>query len=177
MFEFLKTHLGRENISDWELNDIKVLLYLQTHKREDRLPSPEKLGDELGIAEGTVPSAFDRLRRRGCLIPPPEAGKIRNPREVTVTWRGKRALRPFLSAFGYGDVVVLTLLAFGLGVVVGVFYPIYQLYPSYLAAVTLFVAVFSAVFLGFAAYLARVAQKTRRYELSVMLRKPSATVE
>ncbi|MDV3277592.1 MAG: hypothetical protein LYZ69_03895 [Nitrososphaerales archaeon] len=177
MFEFLRRYFGTENISEWEFSDIKVLLYLGTHRKEDRLPSAEKLGKELGIAEGVVPAAFSRLRRRGCLFPPPEAGTIRDPREVEVTWRGRRALRPFLNAFGYGDVVILTLFAFGLGGVVGLLYSAYQLYPSYFVTVLLVAAIITAVLLGFAAHTARMAMKSRRDELDVMLRKPAAAVE
>jgi hypothetical protein len=177
MFDSLRSYFGTENISEWEFSDIKVLLYVGTHRKEERQPSAEKLGKELGIAEGVVPAAFSRLRRRGCLLPPPEAGTIRDPREVEVTWRGRRALRPFLNAFGYGDVVILTLLAFGLGGVIGIFYPSYQLYPSYVLAIALLVVTFAAVFLGFVVHVVRLGKKSRRDELYIMLRKPSAPVE
>ena len=177
MFEPLKSYFGTENISEWEYSDVKVLLYLGTHKKEDRLPSAEKFGKELGIAEGVVPAAFSRLRRRGCLFPPPQAGTIRSPREVEVTWRGRRALRPFLNSFGYGDVVILTLLAFGLGGAIGILYSAYQFYPSYLVTVLLIAAIVAVVLLGFAVHVARLARKGRREELDVMLRKPAAAVE
>lgn len=154
-----------------------MLLYLHTHKKEDRLSSPEKLGQELGISEQTVTGAYDRLRRRGCIFPPPNAGKVRDPREFTVTWRGKRALRPLLNAIGYGDVVILCFLASALGVAVGGFYPSSQLYPSYSHLVLLIIAVFAVVFLGYAAYVAQRARKNRRDELRIILNKPSPTAE
>ncbi len=173
MFDSLKSYLGTERIGDWELSDVKVLLYLHSNEAEARLSSPEKLGDELGIAEATVTNAFDRLRRRGCIAPTSEGGNPRDPREYLVTWRGKRALRPFLNVFGYADVSVLCALAFALGGAIGVFYSSRQFYPSYLVAELLVTAIFAAGLLGFGTYTVLTARKNRREQLDLILRKPS----
>jgi hypothetical protein len=179
LLDSLRSYFGVEKIGDWELNDVKVLLYLHTHKKNARLSSPEKLGDELGISEQTVTAAYNRLRRYGCIaaapdVTPSRASSIRDPRDFVVTWRGRRALRPFLSVFGLADVVTISLMVFALGALAGI---LSLLYPSYLAALLAIGIPMAAVFLGFVVYLARVARQSRKDQLVLVLRKPSAAKE
>ena len=174
---FLRVYFGTVRIWDWEMSDVKVLFYLHTHRMEERPSSPEKLARELGISEQTVTGAYARLRRRGCIAPPPTVGNVRDPREFAVTVKGKKALRPLLNVVGYGDALILSSFALAMGVIAGGFYPISQLYPAYSLAALLVVAIFAAVFLGYSVQVARASRRNRREQISDILRKPDEPAE
>lgn len=60
---FLAKFIGTERVGDLTLNQVGLLLYLHFNRREERFSSPEKLGNELDMAEQTVVTGFSTLKR------------------------------------------------------------------------------------------------------------------
>lgn len=172
----LRRLFGIQNVGDLTLNYVQILLYLESHKKGERPSSPEKLARELGIAELTVVRAYESLLQHGYIavakdVPSSYHYEIRDPNEFTVTPLGRKALRPFLSSFGFVEVVLVGILMLGLGVMLGLIYSAYELYPSYIAALSIITVVIVAAIATLLAYLVRVARETRRNQLSIALRK------
>jgi hypothetical protein len=113
---------GTESIGDIPMRHIAVLLYLSTTKRKERLESPQKIADALGLgSENTVVRAYSGLYSRGYVsiakgAPMPDELPGRDAKILDVTRSGKRALRPFfrvVGIFGLIGFVVVSLLIGG----------------------------------------------------------------
>lgn len=165
-----------ENVGDLTLNYVQILLYLESHQKGERPSSPQKLAHELGIAELTVVRGYESLLYHGYIavaqgVPSSNQYEIRDPNEFVITSLGRKALRPFLNSFGFIEVTLVGVLMLGLGVVVGLIYSGYELYPSYLELLSIITVAIIAVIAGLLAYLVRMARGTRRNQLSIALRK------
>jgi len=172
----LKRLFRIQSVGDLTLNYVQILLYLESHKKGERPSSPEKLARELGIAELTVVRAYESLLQRkfiavGPDVPSSYQSEIRDPNEFTVTPLGRKALRPFLGSFGFLEVALVGVLMLGLGVMVGLIYSDYELYPSYIEIMSIITVVIVLVIAGLLAYLVKMARETRRNQLSIALRK------
>lgn len=49
MPDFITSLIGREKFERIRLSPLKVLLYLESHRREERLSATDRLGQEIGI--------------------------------------------------------------------------------------------------------------------------------
>ena len=172
----LKRAFGMERVGDLQLNYLSVLVYLEVKPRQDRATSAEKLGEVLGIAENTVMSAFHKLLDfKYISLAPDELQsnpyEMRDPRSFVVTPLGRMALKPFLGAFGYVTVAVLTVFALAFGAMLGAVIFSLFLYPSYALALAIVSVPLFAVMV-FALYtLVRDERNRRRAIVSIALRK------
>jgi DNA-binding MarR family transcriptional regulator len=132
---FLARFVGTEKVGDLTLNQVGILFYLYFNPREARFSSPEKLGNELDMAEQTVVPGFSALKRCGYVaaseFPKEYSTSDRDPRQFVVTPLGRKALRPFLRYFGFSDLVMTSLLVFCLGALCGTIYIVQQAYAPY----------------------------------------------
>ncbi len=172
----LRRLFGIQTVGDLTLNYVQILLYFESHRKGERPSSPEKLAHELGIAELTVVRAYESLLNHQYIAvaqhtPPSYRYEIRDPNEFVITPLGTKALRPFLSSFGFIEVALVGVLMLGLGVMVGLIYSAYELYPSYLELLSIIAAAIVVVIAGLLVYLVRMARETRRDQLSTALRK------
>jgi len=136
---FLRRWLGPRRHERIRLSPLKVLLYLESHQREARETTPERLGREIGIGGyDTIKNSYVWLLDHGYVTPAPDVPKIRgsaeilDPRDLVVTPQGEKALKPYLTAFSTEEVASIALAALGLGFVLGLTEVVFQLYPSYL---------------------------------------------
>ena len=167
---------GIQNVGDLTLNYVQILLYLESHRKGERPSSPEKLAHELGIAELTVVRGYESLLKHKFIVvakdvPPSYQYEIRDPNNFTVTALGRKALRPFLSSFGFLEVALTGILMLGLGIMLGLIYSAYELYPFYLEALSIITVAIVGAIAALLAYLVRMARETRRNQLSIALRK------
>ena len=172
----LKRLFRIQSVGDLTLNYVQILLYIESHKKGERPSSPEKLARELGIAELTVVRAYESLLQHkfiaaGPNVPSSYRSEIRDPNEFEVTPLGRKALRPFLSSFGFLEVALVGVLMLALGVMVGLIYSDYELYPSYIEIMSIITVVVVLVIVGLLVYLVKMARETRRNQLSIALRK------
>ena len=126
------------------LSPLKVLLYLDRHETGARVSTPEKLGKEIGVGGyDTIKNSYTWLfdHRYVALAPgvPVVGGvaEILDPNELVVTPLGREALKPFLAAFSLQEVASIAFATLGLGFVLGLTEVVFQMYPSYLWALTL----------------------------------------
>lgn len=165
-----------QRVGDLTLNYVQILLYLDSHARGQRLSSAEKLAHELGIAQLTVVRGYESLIEHGYIavphdVPPSNRYEIRDPNEFVVTALGRKALRPFLGTFGFVEVALVGVLMLGLGLMIGLIYSAYELYPSYLDALLIIAVAIVVAIAGLLTYLVRTGRETRRSQLSTALRK------
>jgi hypothetical protein len=133
----LRRWSGRRKPDKIRLSPLKVLLYLESHPRHQRVSAPDKLGHEVGIGGyDTITNSYLWLSAHGYVAPAPDvhklAAEITDPNEFVVTPIGKKALKPYLATFSLEEVAGIAVLTLGLGFVLGSTYVSYQLYPSYL---------------------------------------------
>ena len=172
----LKRLFRIQSVGGLTINYVQILLYLESHEKGERPSSPEKLARELGIAELTVVRAYESLLQHKFIavprnVPSSYQSQIRDPNEFTVTPLGRKALRPFLSSFGFLEVALVGVLMLGLGLMLGLIYSVYELYPSYVEVVSIITVVIVLAIAGLLAYLVKMARETRRNQLSIALRK------
>jgi hypothetical protein len=149
---FLKRWFRHRELGRIRLSPLKVLLYLESHRRKERVSTPERLGREIGIGGyDTIKDSYLWLLGRKYIAPAPgtpiiSPTEILDPREFVVTPLGKKALKPYLATFSLAEVASVAATTLGLGFVLGLSYFLFQLYPSYLGFLTLLDVVVTAVF-------------------------------
>lgn len=174
--KLLRRAFGVERIGNLQLNYLSVLVYLEITPRQERATSAEKLHEELDIAENTVMNAFHKLLdlKYIALAPGEQQSnpyEMRDPSSFVVTPLGRMALKPFLGAFGYITVAVLTIFALAFGAMLGAVIFSLFLYPSYALALAIVSIPLFAVFV-FALYiLVRDERNSRRAIVSMALTK------
>ena len=134
----LRRIFGSRNFDRIRLSPLKVLLYLDRNRREERVTTPERLGREVGIGGyDTIKNSYVWLFDRGYIALAPGTpvtggvAEILDPQDLVVTPLGKRALKPFLAAFSLEEVAAVAFATLGLGFVLGLTGVVLQLYPSY----------------------------------------------
>lgn len=175
---FAKRVFGAEKVGDLTLNDLKVLLYLQTVK--DRHQSPERAAEYLGIgSENTVVKAFSVLRERGYVKLAKSAPAIaistdvRDPRLFQVTAKGKRALRPFLGVVGLSGLITVAALTFAFGAILGFFYAgVAPFYPAYANIIAILFLVAGAFYVFIFYWIWATAKAERESKLLSIFKKP-----
>ncbi len=149
---FLREWLGPGKHERIRLSPLKVLLYLELHRREARVTTPEKLGREIGIGGyDTIKNSYDWLFEHGYIATAPNIpvvggrAEILDPNELIVTPQGKKALKPFLGPFSLEEVAGVALVTLGFGFILGLTEVVFQLYPTYLWMLTLLDFIFGVV--------------------------------
>ncbi|MDA4132802.1 MAG: hypothetical protein OK454_06730 [Thaumarchaeota archaeon] len=137
MASLLRRWSGQKKPEKIRLSPLKVLLYLESHQRHQRVSSPDKLGREVGIGGyDTITSSYLWLYDHRYIAPATDvhkvAAEITDPNEFVVTPLGRKALKPYLATFSLEEVAGIAALTLGLGFVLGLTYVLYLLYPSYL---------------------------------------------
>lgn len=167
----LKNAARIEGLGGLTIDQVRVFLYLGTHKRRER-PSLPEVAEELGIVENTVASAFKELAREGFIVLTGKNQPERDANSYELTPKAKKALGQLLNTIGYVDASFIGALTFALGVLVGGMYLSYQVYPAYFGFILLLTVVASGVLILFLVNTVRASRSRRRQVLSVMLRKP-----
>lgn len=137
MSVFLGRWFSRRKLEKIRLTPLKVLLYLESTERKERVTSPGKLRLEIGMGGyDPVRQSYIWLLDHGYIAPAPGTpdiapSELLDPREFVVTPLGKEALKPHLKAFSLGQALEIALLA-AIAFFLGWTYVLYQLYPEYM---------------------------------------------
>lgn len=135
--KLLRLFFRRTRLEKTRLSPLKILLYLESHQRYRRAPSPRKLGKEVGIGGyKVIIDSYVWLKDHGYVAPAPgvqtQVAEIRDPNELVVTPLGKKALEPYLKAYTSWEVVGVALTTMGLGWGLGAIMVLFWSYPSFL---------------------------------------------
>jgi hypothetical protein len=175
MASFLRRIFGTESIGDIPTRHIAVLLYLATIKREQRLGSPQKIADFLGLgSENTVVRAYQFLWEKGYIAMAEDLPKGEIPRDarlLEVTRLGKKALRPLFNVVGIAGLLGFICLSLVIGGLFGYLYagalPYFDQYPVATIGVSLFIVVTYVLLIS---WFWRTARKFRTEQLFKMFR-------
>jgi hypothetical protein len=169
--------LFRVESIDLTRDHMAILLYLVTHKVDERVHSVSKLAEELGgISDTTVRRGYAALLDNKYVevipgAPPANAYEITDPNEFEVTPAGRKALRPILGTFGLFETVMVGALSFVLGVMAGIAYLTEQLYPAYFLTFTAILVVIVALCVVAFVHIIMVSREGRKQQLLVWLKK------
>ena len=77
MTSLLQRWFGGKKPEKIRLSPLKVLLYLESHQRHQRVSAPDKLGREIGIGGyDTITNSYLWLNAHGYLAPAPEVHRL-----------------------------------------------------------------------------------------------------
>lgn len=137
LVRFVDRVSGREKAKKIRLSPLKILLYLESRKRHERVTSIDKLKDEVGIGGyDTIRKSFGWLLEHKYIAPAPNVpvispSEILDPQEFVVTSLGRRALRPFLATFSLNEVLIISTMTMVLGLALGPSYAMWSADTSY----------------------------------------------
>jgi hypothetical protein len=158
------------------LSPLKVLLYLESHERDARVSTPERLGREIGIGGyDTIKNSYVWLLDHRYVAPAPNVpmvggtAEILDPRDLIVTPQGKNALKPYLAAFTLEEVASLALTTLGFGFVLGLTDIVFELYPSYLPILVLVDLAFGAALLIVATLALKEARRRKKERVASLI--------